>query len=265
MNLGEKAELQFIISASILRGKMIKFRNDIPLFINTVKIPVGDRLVSVDVPNSINVDKIANLSDEKLQEFCNFHSILKAGPFSKADIYLNDIGYSLKYSGSQPAAIINHTARPGWENVAKYKGVDIKLLDQIIDHYWILREEGKIKEDIKNSETNSPFRLNYSVLYPYLEYFSFEGSGSRHSNNPAAYLIEFNNPFNPNTWIVKRRDDFLRDIWPKLIFSLRSKKGMPPDINSNKIDPLLKKSVLRWSKFHQGSLRGSLHVRISNS
>ncbi len=51
--------------------------------------------------------------------------------------------------------------------------------------------------------------------------------------------------------------------WDKLIFSLRSKKGIPnnyPDVTSKKLIPL-KSSIAKWTKHIDGAYRGALHIR----
>ena len=65
----------------------------------------------------------------------------KSNPSAKMDISINKTRYSMKDVGGSPPAIVNHTARPGYENVCNDVGVSIKELDIIIAEYWNLREK----------------------------------------------------------------------------------------------------------------------------
>ena len=185
----------------------------------------------------------------------------KAGRDDKADVYINGLGVSLKSMRSAPPAIVNHTARHGWARICQQIGHDISELDLIIDHYWELRQSGIIKEDTVNSDTESPFRAHLEYIKPLLSYFLFQGTGARETKSPAAYLIDFANPLRETTWEVFSPDGIVEHLWPRLVFSLRSKKGMPPSY-PNMNDTAKRDSIARWTKLHQNQYRGALHVRV---
>jgi hypothetical protein len=260
MNKGERAELKFIATLSCLRGENVTTLQEIDL-IRSIKSPTSTSLIEVrDTHPDLTPEVIKGFSDRELEDFCKASNIHKAGPFSKSDVYVNDIGFSLKFTGSAPPAIVNHTSRVGWSNVAEIKQVDIDELDQIIDDYWNKRIASTIREDIPNSDPNSPFAAHIDTLLPYLEYFSFEGTGSRRSDHPASYVIEFSDPCDFNSWKFYNKQDYIRKTWPNLVFSIRSKRGMPSDIN--RVSDEEKASILKWSRLHQGALRGALHIRV---
>ena len=260
MNAGEVAELKFIATLCCYISKPIIFGSGQNLFIKQIQLPSGHTLCSPKIfhPN-ITPALISGFSESQLSTFCLTNGIVKAGPFSKADVYINGIGYSVKYSNASPPALVNHTPRNGWEFVAKNKGVSIAHLDTLIADYWQKRLNGTISEDVPNTHLSSPFSSNINILLPYLEYFIFEGTGSRLSKHPASEVIEFSDPCNFSTWKLLNKTQLVQNIWPRLVFSIRE-KGMPT--NTNSLPQLKKNSVMLWARNYQGSLKGSLHVRI---
>lgn len=262
MNNGERAELKFIASLGIYNKNIIKFKNSLTNFkINKIEVPFGNGLRVINpYNNKITIQDINNFSDSNLDIFCRNNGISKSGPFSKADIFINGKGYSLKYTSAMPPALINHTRRSGWEFAAKHKGVNLNALDLIIDEYWQKRSAGIIGEDVSNTDPNSPFANHFATLLPFLEYFIFEGTGSRLSIHPAEEVIEFSDPCNHNTWDLLNKNNLIKNIWPRLVFSMRSGKGMPADMDS--ISSIEKSSILIWAKQMHGNLKGALHVRI---
>ncbi|NLE05562.1 MAG: hypothetical protein GX638_12280, partial [Crenarchaeota archaeon] len=181
------------------------------------------------------------------------------GVFDKADVYINNIGYSVKSLQSAPPALVNHTARDGWERACSYVNESIVELDNIIKEYWEKRNSGIISEDIRNSNPLSPFRNHKEYMTKILNYFLFTGSGSRISPSPAEYILEFDNPLNTKTWSIYK-DEYLDKFWNNLIFSLRSSKGMGnyPNIK----DPNKKASMEKWTVLYEGAYKGALHVRV---
>jgi hypothetical protein len=262
MNKGERAELKFIATLGCFRSQKVLFKNTpLPLAINKLEIPSGSscqEIAKYDL--SITPKYINDLDDIRLIEFCEFHGISKSGPFSKADVFINNIGYSLKYTNAMPPALINHTRRSGWENAANAKGVSMAALDILVADYWSKRMSGLIGEDIANSDSRSPFAQHLNTLMPFLEYFTFEGTGSRASNHPASEVIEFSDPCDTDTWDLLNKSGLIKSLWPRLIFSMRSGKGMPSSIES--LSESEKRSVMTWSRELQGKLKGALHVRI---
>lgn len=262
MNNGERAELKFKATLGIYNQSLIKLKNNInSIQISKIEVPVGGGLRLINpYTQKITAQDINNFSDSNLEDFCRSNGILKSGPFSKSDIFINGKGYSLKYTSAMPPALINHTRRSGWEFAANVKGVNLIGLDSLIADYWKKRASGLIGEDVANSDLNSPFKNHFSILLPFLEYFIFEGTGSRLSMHPASEVIEFSDPCIYSTWDILDKNNLIKNIWPRLVFSMRSGKGMPADINS--VGSAEKASILIWARQMQGSLKGALHVRI---
>ncbi len=208
-----------------------------------------------------SLEDLAACSVDELEKVSGEMYIEKAGVFDKADVFINNVGVSLKSTFGANSALINHTSRPGFERVCQEVGADITVLDGIIDRYWELRLAGEIPEDIPNWNPKSPFRDYKEYFGPILEYFLFTGTGSRASKNPAEYIIEFEDPLDPDMWKIISQEDAIDEIWDKLVFSLRSKKGMPPNYT---LDYKGKNaaSIARWVKFYDGDYKGALHVRI---
>ena len=265
MNKGERAELKFIATLGCYLGKTVNLWSNqtSPVLVANVAVPLTGTNLSRSIgiyPQSINPATIAAMSDSQLASLCSDLKITKAGPYSKSDVFLNGAGYSIKYTDGAPPALINHTNRVGWEQAASHAGINISSLDLLIDDYWNKRINGFIKEDVANSNPNSPFSNHLSTLKPFLDYFCFEGSGKKVSDHPAQCIIEFSDPCDITTWKEFSKANYINTVWSNLVFSIRSKKGMPPNISS--LDLAKRNSILKWSRDFQGGLRGALHVRF---
>lgn len=260
MNAGERAELKFIATLGCHYGKQINLATG-PLNIASIHVPVSKSLQIIS-PYSLPVTPqiISAMSDPQLEEFCKNNKIRKAGGRSKADVFINGTGYSIKYTNSAPPAIVNHTSRKGWEFAAQQKGLAMAPLDLLINDYWNKRIAGVIAEDVGNNHVHSPFSNHIQTLLPFLEYFSFDGTGSGLSNHPASAVIEFSDPCNVSTWKLMNQQQFISSVWNRLVFSLRSSKGMPKNINT--INATSRNSILMWSQTQNGLLKGALHVRV---
>ncbi len=254
MNSGERDELLIKLYLVTMRD------NAAALFgmkINSVGFGgIEYRSIPSGVPTNFNY-----LNDSDLINLANKVGIGKAGVFDKSDVYINKKGYSLKSFSAAPPALVNHTARPGFETACYYSGVDIAELDKLIDEYWSLRMRGIIAEDVRNSDINSPFRNAKNILKPVLEYFLFKGSGKGLSDYPADYILDYTQPHNPSTWHILDPDTAVNMVWNKLIFSLRAKKGMPSGYDKETYSKPNAKSIARWTEYHSGDYRGALHIR----
>jgi hypothetical protein len=257
MNKGERDELLAIM-------KLIEIRDANQLFdglkIESIKVK---EIECLSIPNDFSLTQISQFSDEDLISFTRKIKVGKAPARAKADVYINDIGYSIKSNRSAPPALVNHTSRPGFENVCVKVGADITILDNLISKYWELRIKQSIREDVKMSNPNCPFIQEIEFLKPILNYFLFTGSGSGDSKFPAQKIINFTDPLDFNNWKIYGFDDALNLYWDKLVFSLRAKKGMPsgyPDKLSSKA-LTTKSSVDIWTNHIDGDYRGALHIR----
>ncbi len=77
---------------------------------------------------------------------------------------------------------------------------------------------------------------------------------------PADYILEFADPLNTTTWIVLDRDSAFESLWPKMVFSIRSKKGMPPNY-ARMHNTRRKAQIAPWVRYIDGDYRGALHIR----
>jgi hypothetical protein len=255
MNNGERNEL-------IIKLRLIQLRD------KNSKIKINSKLTKINsvgflneykkLPGQIDFDKIIKYSDNQLEKIAIQYGIGKAPAKSKSDVFVNGIGISLKSIENAPPAIVNHTPRTGFETACNICGSDITLLDEIISEYWSLRKRGKIKEDIHNTDLNSPFKNNKEILKPILNYFLFDGSGKGLSNHRASLILDYNSPINHNSWETYNRDNAVDMIWTKLVFSLRS-KGMPKRYPN--IENIKSVSIKKWTNFFQDKYKGALHIR----
>jgi hypothetical protein len=256
MNKGELDEYMCIL-------KLIEIRqNGGTLFSDKIISLKSNGIELNDLPNDLELNH--HLLEDEVVNIANHCNFKKSPSNSKADIHINDIGYSIKSVRSSPPAIVNHTARPGFVNVCERIGVDISQLDSMIDEYWIKRKKRILKEDVRNDNNDSPFTNHSLYLKPILNYFLFVGTGQKDSLYPSSGIILFDNPLDPEKWLLKNKEDALDFFWRKLVFSLRSKKGMPSGYpyKMSKKALINKSSVEKWTEFIDGDYRGALHIRI---
>ena len=195
------------------------------------------------------------MTDSQIEIMSKRVGAFKSPAGSKADVYVNGLGISVKsHRGANPA-FLNHTHRAGFLKVCKRINVSIVKLDEIIRDYWIKRLSGIIGEDVKNSDPNSPFKDHLAYLKPIMNYFLFTGTAQKDSTYPADYILDFTDPLNESGWKFSR-DEYLDDNWDHIIFSVRS-KGMPSSYpkGKNAID------IEPWVKMADGQFKGSLHGR----
>lgn len=267
MNEGERGEILIKIRLTEMREKEIALQEK---RVSSVGFPKKNGgFTEYSLPKSIlrpdgkSVDpKIRNFTDGELHVVAGEANIEKAKTCEKSDVYINGTGYSVKSVSGAAPALINHTSRPGFERVCKKCDVDIEELDKMVDRYWELRLKGAIGEDIKNSDMLSPFRDGKKVLVPILRYFLSEGSGSKETQTPAEYIIEYREAMDEKTWKIMTPEDVIEKMWSKLIFSIRSKKGMPADYNPQTYKKEDAASIFRWVRECDGDYRGALHVRL---
>jgi len=252
VNSGERDELIVKIVLTHMRDNAVKFIDG-----SEIKSVGSDKNNSYGRFPKIDPKKIPPMSDQAVQKLAASMGIGKAPVKTKSDVYLNGIGYSIKSFQKAPPAIVNHTARPGFETACQHSGAVIGTLDQIINDYWKLRMAGTIKEDVKVSDANSPFRNQKNYLKPILNYFLFDGSGSGIYNDTAQLILDVVDPCNCKTWHLLDKSNAVDHVWERLIMSLRATKGMP-----SKYDPQKHPSVAIWTRKWQGKHRGALHVRV---
>jgi hypothetical protein len=192
----------------------------------------------------------------------------KAPARSKSDIEINRIKYSVKNTMGAKSAIVNHTNRRGFLRVCELLNIDISQLDEIINEYWNKRIAGVIMEDVPNSSHESPFARHKEYLKPIIEYFLFKGTGSSDSNYPADKMLIFENPTDPSTYKILTKSEAVDHMWGSLVFSVRSKKGMPvKEINGVKVDgydPEIDFDLTPWIRYYPDGAnfpKGALHIR----
>lgn len=236
---------------------------------NKMAVPVGKSTQIVKSVGGMNYEygepavwmKWDSLSAEELVYVCNSVKANKASGYTKADVFINGIGVSVKSERGAAPSLINHTTRDKILRVMKSINAPILPLDQIVDKYWNLRLNGTIGEDVKNTDVNSPFcdiETCFPVLKPLLNYFAFDGTGSRDSSEPAEYILSMQSPDDTQTWTYYSKEDFIDTVWNKLVFSLRS-KSTPQELDeTNEMHQLM----LPWIKKVDGKLKGALSVRI---
>lgn len=252
MNSGERNELIVKIVLTYMRDNTVKFIDG-----SSIKTVGSDKSSDYGVFPMIDPKSIPPMSDQAIERLAKSLGIHKAPVKTKSDVYLNGIGYSIKSFEKAPPAIVNHTARPGFETACNQSGSSIASLDEIIVDYWDLRMAGTITEDVKVSDPNSPFKNYRDYLKPILNYFLFDGSGSGIYDHRASLILDIVDPCDWRTWHILDKSKAVDHVWERLIMSLRATKGMP-----SKYDPQKHPSVAIWTRKWQGKHRGALHVRV---
>lgn len=206
----------------------------------------------------------SSLDDVIIIALCKAIGAKKSSPTYKADVYINHIGISIKSEADNPPSIINTTHRKWILRVMNSINQPIKKLDLIVNKYWEIRLNGG-REDVYNSrEPNNPFALdengnsNLEYFKPLLEYFAFRGSGKADSPAPADLILSVVDVFETKTWIYYEPQDFVKRIWKKLIFSMRS--GMPKTITAEMM-PWVRELT---NENGEKTKSGRLNVRIEN-
>ena len=175
-------------------------------------------------------------------------------------MYVNGIGISVKSRRGEPPSIINQTTREKILRVMNSINAPIAPLDEIITNYWTLRKSNIIPEDIDNLNPKSPFREHLNILKPLLDYFAFDGTGTKKSEEPAEYILSIGLPNDVSTWSYFSKENYIISIWEKLKFSIRS-KGTPQIIDVNKTAHQL---MLPWIQECENKKKGALSVRVKH-
>jgi len=207
--------------------------------------------------------QLRHTSDARIAQVADSLGVTKASAFEKADVHLNGVGVSLKSHREAAPALVNHTTRPGWQFAATIVHVGIDSLDNAVARYWEQRQSGEINEDVLNSGPASPFWAARTELAPMLRYFMFAGTGTRRSVAPAGLILEFTDPTDLSTWTCREPATVVDELWPRLVFSIRSDKGMPqgyPNVAPRYAKT--KSSIERWTVYWQCEYRGALHARV---
>lgn len=255
-NVGEYDELRIKLRLIELRDhKSSIIINGRTLEISSVKLEKE----FLPLPKNTN---LRNMNDKQIEILANQVGAGKAKGSYKADVYINGEGYSVKSHRSAPPAIVNHTPRWGWARICKELNIDIRKLDQMVEQYFNLREKNIISEDVYNTDPNSPFAKEKDYLRPLLNYFLFTGSGAKKSPYPAKYVLDCENPYDINTWKIHDKNNYLNLYWDKMKFSMRNKGFEAYPYTRNK--DLWKNALSKpWAKKFNGTLKGSLHVRVN--
>lgn len=257
MNIGERDEILFKLQLIYMRD------NNIPLFGEKIYSVGFNNIEYKSIPNNENPQNIHFMDNSQLEIFAKSLNVIKAKPSAKSDVYINNSGVSIKSQSSAPAAIVNHTTRPGFEFACNNSNSNIKFLDEAVKEYWELRLSNEITEDTKINDKVCPFRKFKNEIQPIIEYFLFTGTGSKISQFPADYLIEFEKPFDSLTYKKLLPNDAFEYLWGHLIFSIRAKKGMPKNYNPYTYNKPNADSIKKWVKYVDGNFRGALHIRSS--
>ena len=158
MNVGERDELIFKIYMTYKRDYGEALFGEI---IDSVSFD-GEEFGSL--PEGFDLRSMFRMDDFALDRLASSLGINKAPTGAKADVYINGEGVSLKSLAAAPAALVNHTARPGFEFACANANTSIDLLDDIVEDYWDKRIQGIITEDTRMSDINCPFRDSFRKL-----------------------------------------------------------------------------------------------------
>lgn len=206
------------------------------------------------------------LEAEELISVCASVYATKAGYNEKADVFINGIGISVKSERGANPSIINHTTRDKILRVMESVHAPIAPLDSMVAHYWTLRLSRAIGEDTCIGDKNCPFNapndeVSMAALKPLINYFAFDGTGTKDSIAPAEYILSLADPTDVNTWTYYDKTTFIISVWKRLVFSIRS-KSTPIELDEKNPAHMLMKP---WVRVAEGTLKGALSVRVAPS
>lgn len=211
---------------------------------------------NINFNNLIDLIKLGDF--QQLKEISELLEIEKSSSLNKADVFINNYGVSTKFMGGAKPALVNHTSREKWLRISEEINYDISILDNLINLYWNNIENKIHPKDIKNSNPSSPFYNALEDLRPILNYYSFLGSGKKRSKFPAYYIMDYKMFNDVNTWNIYNENNFLDNIWNKLVFSFRSDRGMDKYFNVEQ-----KEKIEPWTREINNRFLGAFHIRIS--
>lgn len=211
--------------------------------------------------------KLHTFTNTELMSCLTKSNILKSKNNSKADVFINNKGVSIKILSQSCPTVINHTHRQNFLQVLEHLKLDIQTLDTCISEYHYLCQNNRIGEDILNSNPLSPFRKLKFYFRPILQYFFFYGSGCGLIDLPTENILLVKQIFMPQEWyLFSNSQQFIDEIWNFLVFSIRD-KGLNYEKRSResqkKMDPWIQH--YRSKKTQKMKKKGCLHVRIHNS
>ena len=239
----------------------------------SIAIPIGDKMEVVRTVGTRTVEygdltytmDWSVLEAEELISVCASVHATKAGMFDKADVYVNGVGISVKSQRGGNPSLINHTTRDKIVRVMHSIQQPMLPLDQMVDNYWNLRLAGTINEDVCSTEAICPFsnlngKSGLEIIKPLLNYFAFDGTGSRDSQSPATLILSLESPTDIKTWQFFSKDNFIESVWDRLVFSIRG-KSTPQFLDEGREDHKL---MLPWIREIDFQNKGALSVRVSS-
>ncbi len=239
----------------------------------SLPVPIGDK---VEVVRSVGTKtyeygKLSfkmeweQLEAEELISVCMSVKATKAKMFDKSDVYINGIGISVKTERGGNPSIINHTTREKILRVMRSINKPIAPLDSLVNRYWDLRLSGKIGEDTVVCDPLCPFshpdeEKCLAIIKPIVNYFAFDGTGTRDSESPAELILSLQSPTDTSTWTYYDKTTFIASVWDRLVFSIRQ-KATPLRLDENNPDH---REMKPWIREINTWLYGALHVRVGS-
>ena len=249
--------------------------------------------ILVSIFGSDAKDGIVLLSPHNKKPIKELGYVKKAGKFDKADIIIEfvsnkkHIHLSIKSTSGAPPATFNHTNRSAYVFQYGYLKNDLHHLDHLVRRMNNQKcgfggfEEFKKGTGEDQNIKNIQF-ITTSVkkaLLKLLVYSAFIGTGSRESKTPADCILIVHGDDTSNWEFIpgftdQQKMQYAENIYPKIVLSLRSKKGMPkkPEKPAKETRSYTK-SLEKYNKTmslcqewiyrtHDGKLKGALHIRI---
>lgn len=235
-------------------------------------------------------DGITLLSPHNKRPIKDVSDIKKARSHDKADIIVEFVSnkrriyLSIKSKAGAPPATFNHTNRSAYVFQNGYLKDDLHHLDHLVrrmnnqkcgfGEFKIGTGEDQNIEDIQFVTTSVK-----KALLKLLVYSAFMGTGSKESKTPADCILMVSGD-NTNNWIFvpgftnQQKMQYAESIYPKIVLSVRSKKGMPkkPEKPAKETRSYTKRLKAynekmnlcqKWIYRHpNGGLKGALHIRI---
>lgn len=220
--------------------------------------------VELHYKGDISKLEISLLSNEEALRAC-FDAGYRSVFHSKTDITVNGHNIQIRSQNKTDRPLVNHTTRDKYMIVCEKEGLDIQILDRMVEKYWQMRTLGIINEDISNRIDYSPFKNHKEYFKPILSRLVFEGITPKDGLSADIFLdYDGSEPSNTNTWHPYTKSNYIDSVWEHLRFSFRADRGMPKGYDPireefNEIKPW----AHEWKDRKNNKVfKGALHIRV---
>lgn len=212
------------------------------------------------LPEGFSSLELTMMSHDEIEEISDEIGIKSSIYNSSADVFVNDSGLRIINSKLESYPIIKNLTRNKIEYICNDLEIDIDHIDESIEKYWILRENGSIGEEVENKSENSPFKNCREHFSRLIEYFLFDGNEKDEFDLKSDNLLLFSKPLSQSNWRLIPREKAVAQLWNEMKISLKH-QGMPSKYPNNE-DSENNDSIDKWVRDIDGFYVGALNIRL---